>query len=103
MLDVYPDVFAFGTLLLSLPLATNSGKATALLDSLFTATSAVTVTGLSTLDVETHWNMFGHIVIALLVEVGGFGIVGFASLIAILIEGRISLRNRITTDRKSVV
>jgi Trk-type K+ transport system membrane component len=94
----FTAIIAFGTLLLSLPLATNSGKATALLDSLFTATSAVTVTGLSTLDVETHWNMFGHIVIALLVEVGGFGIVGFASLIAILIEGRISLRNRITTS-----
>lgn len=94
----FTAVIAFGTLLLSLPLATNSGKATPFLDSLFTATSATTVTGLSTLDVEAHWNIFGHLVIGLLIEIGGFGIVAFATLISILIEGRISLKNRMSTS-----
>lgn len=90
-----------GTLLLSLPIATNSGKATPFLDSLFTSTSAVTVTGLSTLDVETHWNLFGHTVIAVLIQVGGFGIVGFASLVAILLDGRVSLRTRLNATSET--
>jgi Trk-type K+ transport system membrane component len=93
----FTAVIALGTFLLSLPIATNSGKATPFLDALLTATSATTVTGLSTLDVEAHWNVFGHIVIGALIEIGGFGIVGFATLIAILIEGRISLKTRMNT------
>jgi Trk-type K+ transport system membrane component len=93
----FTAVIALGTFLLSLPFATNSGKATPFLDALLTATSATTVTGLSTLDVEAHWNLFGHIVIGALIEIGGFGIVGFATLIAILIEGRISLKTRMNT------
>ena len=67
-------VILLGTLLLMMPTATTSGKATNFLDALFTATSAVTVTGLSTLDTETHWSMFGHWVIAILIQIGGFGI-----------------------------
>ena len=94
-------IILLGTFLLTLPMASNSGKATSFLDALFTATSATTVTGLSTLDVEAHWNLFGHTVIALLIEVGGFGIVGFASLVAILLEGRISLKNRILTSSEA--
>lgn len=93
----FTGLIALGTFLLSLPISTNSGKATPILDALFTATSATTVTGLSTLDVEGHWNIFGHIVIGALIQVGGFGIVGFATLIAILIEGRISLKTRMNT------
>lgn len=94
-------IILLGTFLLTLPMASNSGKATSFLDALFTATSATTVTGLSTLDVEAHWNLFGHTVIALLIQVGGFGIVGFASLVAILLEGRISLKNRILTSSEA--
>ncbi len=97
----FTAIILIGTLLLTLPIATNSGKATSFIDALFTATSATTVTGLSTLDVEAHWNLFGHTVIALLIEVGGFGIVGFASLVAILLEGRISLKNRILTSSEA--
>ena len=63
----FTAVIALGTFLLSLPIATNSGQATPFLDALFTSTSATTVTGLSTLDVEGHWNLFGHIVIGALI------------------------------------
>lgn len=94
----FTAIILAGTFLLCLPIATNSGEQTPFLDSLFTATSATTVTGLSTLDVETHWNLFGHVVIALLIQVGGFGIVSFATLVALLLDGRVSLKNRMSTS-----
>jgi trk system potassium uptake protein TrkH len=97
----FTAIILLGTFLLTLPIATNSGKATPFLDALFTATSATTVTGLSTLDVELHWNLFGHVVIALLIQVGGFGIVGFATLVAILLDGKVSLKNRMLTTSES--
>lgn len=97
----FTAIILLGTFFLSLPAATNSGKATPFLDALFTATSATTVTGLSTLNVETHWNLFGHVVIAMLIQFGGFGIVGFASLVAILLEGKISLKNRLLTTSEA--
>jgi Trk-type K+ transport system membrane component len=97
----FTAIILLGTFLLTLPIATNSGKMTPFLDALFTATSATTVTGLSTLNVETHWNLFGHVVIALLIQVGGFGIVGFASLVAILLDGKVSLKNRLLTSSEA--
>ncbi|MEY4639381.1 MAG: hypothetical protein RLY13_379 [Actinomycetota bacterium] len=97
----FTAIILLGTALLTLPIATNSGKATSFIDALFTATSATTVTGLSTLDVEAHWNLFGHTIIALLIQVGGFGIVGFAALVAILLEGRVSLKTRLNTTSES--
>ena len=97
----FTAIILLGTFLLTLPIATNSGKSTSFIDALFTATSATTVTGLSTLNVEEHWNLFGHVVIAALIEIGGFGIVGFASLVAILLEGKISLKNRLLTSSEA--
>jgi trk system potassium uptake protein TrkH len=97
----FTGIILLGTALLSLPIASQSGKSTPFLDSLFTATSATTVTGLSTLDVEAHWSLFGHVVIAVLIQVGGFGIVGFASLIAILLDGRVSLRTRLNATSET--
>ncbi len=90
-----------GTLILSLPVSSASGKATGIMDSLFTSTSAVTVTGLVTLDTQTHWSFFGHVVIALLIQIGGFGIVGFASLLGFLVEGRVSMKSRISATSES--
>lgn len=97
----FTAIILLGTFLLTLPIATNSGKMTPFIDALFTATSATTVTGLSTLNVETHWNLFGHVVIGLLIQFGGFGIVGFASLVAILLEGKVSLKNRLLTTSEA--
>ena len=97
----FTALILLGTFLLTLPIATNSGKTTPFMDALFTATSATTVTGLSTLNVEEHWNLFGHVVIGALIEIGGFGIVGFASLVAILLEGKISLKNRMLTSSEA--
>jgi Trk-type K+ transport system membrane component len=84
-----------------LPIATTSGAMTNFFDALFTATSAVTVTGLTTVDTATHWSTTGHVIISLLIQIGGFGIIGFATLVGYLIEGRISLKNRISATSES--
>jgi Trk-type K+ transport system membrane component len=84
-----------------LPIATTSGAMTNFFDALFTATSAVTVTGLTTVDTATHWSTAGHVIISLLIQIGGFGIIGFATLVGYLIEGRISLKNRISATSES--
>ncbi len=64
-----------GTLLLCLPISSKSGQFTPLFDCLFTATSASCVTGLAVVDTYTHWSLFGQIIIALLIQVGGLGFV----------------------------
>mgnify|MGYP000272899381 CR=1 FL=1 len=98
---VFTGLILLGAGVLTLPIATNSGKPTQFIDALFTSASAVTVTGLSTLNVETHWNLFGHVVIASLIEIGGIGIVGFASLVAVLLEGRLSLKSKMLTTSEA--
>lgn len=86
-----------GTALLMLPIAkTGQGGAT-FLEALFTATSAMCVTGHIVVDTPTHWTVFGHVVILVLIQIGGFGIMTFASVIGLAVVRRISLRSRITT------
>ncbi|CAB4545855.1 unannotated protein [freshwater metagenome] len=86
-----------GTLLLLLPMSTASGQSTDLVTALFTAVSAVCLTGLTVVETGTYWSGFGHFVILLLIQVGGLGIVAFATLVGLLIAGRISLRDRLNT------
>lgn len=93
-------LFAFlvtvGTGLLMLPIAANDGSATRFLDALFTATSAACVTGLVVLDTATHWSPFGQVVILVLVQVGGFGIMAGSTLLLFLFIGRrTTLRDRV--------
>ncbi len=87
----------FGTLLLSLPLATAEGNTTSFVTAFFTAVSAVCITGLTVVDTATHWSGFGQFVIMLLIQLGGLGIISFATLLGLLISGRISLRDRMNT------
>ncbi|MFM1950967.1 MAG: hypothetical protein RL418_654 [Actinomycetota bacterium] len=96
-------VVALGTALLAMPFTSADGKPTPIADALFTATSAVTVTGLTSVDTELHWNLYGDIVIGLLIQIGGFGIVGFATLLGYLIDGRISLSSRMSASVESAV
>ncbi|WP_442942091.1 potassium transporter TrkG [Nonomuraea sp. NBC_00507] len=77
-----------GTFLLSLPIATTSGISAGWLTALFTATSAVCVTGLVVVDTESHWSVFGEVVIAALIQVGGLGIMTLATLFTVLVAGR---------------
>lgn len=95
-------VFAFllviltGALLLMLPVANQNGEATPLQDALFTATSAVCVTGLVIYDTATYWSLFGQIVIMLLIQIGGMGVVTVAVSVAMVSGKKISLMQRST-------
>ncbi|WP_245675715.1 TrkH family potassium uptake protein [Micromonospora halophytica] len=85
---------ATGTALLSLPAATQSGHRAPLVDALFTATSAVCVTGLVTVDTGSYWSGFGQVVILLLIQAGGLGIMTLATLFTVLLSRRLGLRAR---------
>ncbi|MBC5627452.1 Trk family potassium uptake protein [Clostridium sp. NSJ-6] len=88
-------VILIGGIILTLPISSASGETTNFLDALFTATSAVCVTGLITLDTGTHWSMFGQTIIMLLIEIGGLGFMSFTTLIAIVLGKKITLRDRL--------
>ena len=90
-----------GTALLMMPIASNNGTVTNFFDALFVATSAITVTGLATVDTAVHWSTTGHVILALLVQIGGFGIIGFATLVGYLLEGKISLKSRLSVFSES--
>ncbi|SFR14404.1 TrkH family potassium uptake protein [Desulfoscipio geothermicus] len=83
-----------GSILLSTPWAAKDGT-TDYLTALFTATSAVCVTGLVVVDTGTHWTMFGQLVILLMIQVGGLGVMSFATFFALLLGKRIQLRQRL--------
>ena len=99
----FMGVVALGTVLLMMPFTSVSGTPTSFADALFTSASAVTVTGLSSVDTALHWNIYGHFVIALLIQIGGFGIVGFATLLGYLVDGRISLSSRVSARAEATV
>jgi trk system potassium uptake protein TrkH len=85
-----------GTVMLSLPIATEPGVAPDVIVALFTATSAVCVNGLVVVDTATHWSPFGEVVIAALVQIGGFGFMtGSTLLLFLLVRRRTGLRDRI--------
>ena len=70
-----------GTVLLMLPASTVNPGGLPLLPALFTATSALCVTGLAIVDTATYWTTFGKVVIAVLIQVGGFGVMSFATIL----------------------
>ncbi|MFF7656588.1 TrkH family potassium uptake protein [Streptomyces sp. NPDC007983] len=100
-------VFAFalvilgGTALLSLPAATEGRSSAGSVTSLFTSTSAVCVTGLAVVDTGTYWSGFGEGVILGLIQVGGFGIMTMASLLALLVSGKLRLRMQLTAQAET--
>jgi potassium uptake TrkH family protein len=90
-----------GTTLLSLPVATENGRAADPVDALFTATSAVCLTGLVTVDTSTHWSVFGELVIMALMQIGGLGIMTLATVIALLLGRRLGLRARVLAQAET--
>lgn len=90
-----------GTILLSLPIAATDGQRTPLSTALFTATSAVCVNGLVVVDTESHWSTFGEVVIMVLVQVGGLGIISLASLLGLLVARHIGLRLQIVAQAEN--
>ncbi len=92
----FATVIFVGAFLLTLPISNKSGEWTSFIDSLFTSTSAVCVTGLVVFDTATHWTIFGQIIILILIQIGGMGIVTVAISFALLSGKKIGLFSRDT-------
>ncbi|MFB9674280.1 TrkH family potassium uptake protein [Streptosporangium vulgare] len=90
-----------GTGLLSLPVAVAGGESASWTSALFTATSAVCVTGLAVHDTAAHWSFFGEIVLLVLMQIGGFGIMTLSSILAVVVSGKLGLRARLNTQAET--
>lgn len=84
---------AVGGLLLALPLASTQGAGLPLIDALFTSVSATCVTGLNVVDPARDYSFAGQVIIALLIQVGGLGIMTFSAAALLLLSRRMSLRH----------
>lgn len=84
-----------GAFLLNLPIASNNGVSVGFINALFTATSATCVTGLVIADTMTQWTLLGQLVILLLIQVGGLGIVTLATFFSVLLGRKVSLKGKI--------
>ena len=89
-------IIIIGSLLLMLPISSVSGKVTPFNESLFTATSAVCVTGLVVQDTGSYWSTFGQAIILILIQIGGLGVITVAASFALLSGRKISLMQRST-------
>lgn len=87
-----------GTLLLCLPFATKSGQPAPFLDALFTATTSICVTGLVVVETAGYWSVFGQIVILLLIQCGGLGIISFTTATLLILRKKVTLRDRVLLE-----
>ena len=99
ILATFAVIILAGTFLLMLPQASASGDWTDFTTAFFTATSAACVTGLSVVDALAGWTRFGHIVILLLVQIGGLGFIVFATAFASVLNHRATLRERLAISQ----
>lgn len=93
-LVAYIVAILIGAFLLVLPISSTSGQFTNPLDAIFTATSAVCVTGLVTFVTASYWTWFGKLVIILLIQLGGLGVVTAATAVGLIINKKFSLKDR---------
>lgn len=94
MLGAFALAIAVGTVLLALPISHRNGDSVTLLDNFFTATSAVSVTGLGVVDIEATWSAFGLGVIGVLIQIGGLGVMTLAGFIGLVLSRRLRLDSR---------
>jgi len=88
-------IIFLGTILLCLPISSKSGEATQVVNSLFTATSAVCVTGLVVENTAEYWSLYGQIIIIILIQLGGLGFMTIATAGLVLIGRKIGIKDRI--------
>ena len=86
-------VIFLGSILLSLPISTKTGESVSYIDALFTATTATCVTGLVTLPTVTTWSIFGQVVILLLIQVGGLGVITIITGVFVGMHKRMGIRD----------
>ena len=91
----FSTLIAIGTLFLTTPIASQRGESTSVVDALFTSVSAASDTGLIVVNTADHWSFWGQLAIAVLITVGGLGIMASATL-AVLLGRRTSLASRAT-------
>jgi trk system potassium uptake protein TrkH len=94
-LTTFAVVILVFTALLSLPMSSAAGTTTPLYQSLFTAVSAVCVTGLTVVSTAVHWSFFGQLVILIGIFVGGLGTLTLASLLALMVSKRLGVRGKL--------
>lgn len=90
----FAAVMLVGAILLTLPLASRSGESVSFIDALFISASASCVTGLSVFETVAQWSLFGQLVILVLVQIGGIGIITLAMYLLSLLHAKIGMRNR---------
>jgi trk system potassium uptake protein TrkH len=90
----FAGVIILGTILLMLPVASKTGQFTSPVNTLFTAASAVCVTGLVVVDTADYWSSFGQGVILVLIQIGGLGFMASATLLLLVLGRRLGLRER---------
>ena len=100
-LGVFTLLIGVFTALLSLPAATVGDERTALTDALFTAVSAICVTGLVTVETGIHWSTFGLTVIMIAMKLGGLGLMTVASLLSLSVMHRLGLAQRVITAQET--
>lgn len=95
LIFAFSSVILLGAIALTLPIASKTGECVSFIDALFTATSAVCVTGLVVVDTFNTYTIFGQIVIILLIQMGGLGIMTITTAVFLLFGKRITLKERL--------
>ncbi|MBR6917928.1 MAG: Trk family potassium uptake protein [Clostridia bacterium] len=85
-----------GAAALTLPVCSASGESTPFIEALFTATSAGCVTGLIVRDTAVHWSVFGQVIILILIQIGGLGVITVAASVSMIAGKKISLKHKST-------
>ncbi|MCR2045258.1 TrkH family potassium uptake protein [Anaerosalibacter massiliensis] len=91
----FAGLILIGALLLNLPIASKSGESIGFVNALFTSASSVCVTGLVVVNTGEYWSLFGHIVIIFLIQMGGLGFMTLATLVALILGKKITLKERL--------
>lgn len=90
----FAGVIFIGTVLLWLPISSAKGVETSFMDALFTATTSVCVTGLVTVSSAANWSIFGKLIITLLIQLGGLGVITCTTVVLMVVGKRITIGNR---------
>ena len=91
----FAGLILLGSILLNLPIATKTGESIGFINSLFTSASAVCVTGLVVVNTGKYWSLFGQIIIICLIQMGGLGFMTMATLVALILGKKITLKERL--------
>ena len=91
----FAGLILFGAFLLNLPMASQDGQSIGFINALFTAASSICVTGLVVVNTAYHWTLFGQIVIISLIQMGGLGFMTMATIVALIIGKKISIKERL--------